>query len=82
MGNASRHSQATLIKIQVDLGNDLIRVNIEDNGKGFSPDILKDSPSLGLKLIRERVEILGGKFDVDSTVGSGTRISFAVPSKV
>jgi two-component system sensor histidine kinase DegS len=82
MGNASRHSQATLIKIQVDLGNDLIRVNIEDNGKGFSPDILKDSPSLGLKLIRERVEILGGKFDIDSTVGSGTRISFAVPSKV
>jgi two-component system sensor histidine kinase DegS len=82
MGNASRHSQATLIKIQVDLGNDLIRVNVEDNGKGFSPDILKDSPSLGLKLIRERVEILGGKFDVDSTVGSGTRISFAVPSKV
>ena len=82
MGNSSRHSQASLIKIQVDLGNDLIRVYVEDNGKGFSTEILKDSPSLGLKLIRERVEILGGKFDIDSTVGSGTRASFAVPSKV
>ena len=50
LGNASRHSQATLIKVQVDLGNEFIRVNVEDNGKGFSPETLQDSTNLGLNL--------------------------------
>jgi two-component system, NarL family, sensor histidine kinase DegS len=81
LGNASRHSQATLIKVQIDLGSDLIRVSVEDNGKGFSPEILKESKNLGLKLIRERAEMLGGNFEVDSATGSGARISFAVPAK-
>ena len=82
LGNASRHSQATLIKVQADLGNDLIRVSVEDNGKGFSPEILKESKNLGLKLIRERAEMLGGSFEVDSAAGSGARISFTVPARV
>lgn len=82
LGNASRHSQATLIKVQIDLGNDFIRVNVEDNGKGFAPEILQDSPSLGLKLIRERAEMLGGNFEIESAPGSGARISFTVPSKM
>lgn len=82
LGNASRHSQATLIKVQIDLGNDFIRVNVEDNGKGFAPEILQDSPSLGLKLIRERSEMLGGSFEIESAPGSGARISFTVPSKM
>ncbi len=81
LGNASRHSQATLIKIQIDLGGDLIRVSVDDNGKGFSPEILKDSTNLGLKLIRERAEMLGGTFEIDSASGSGARITFSVPSK-
>lgn len=82
LGNASRHSQATLIKVQVDLGNEFIRVHVEDNGKGFAPETLKDSTSLGLKLIRERAEMLGGNFEIDSAAGSGARISFTVPSKM
>jgi len=82
LGNASRHSQATLIKVQIDLGNDFIRVNVEDNGKGFAPETLQDSTSLGLKLIRERAEMLGGAFEIESAAGSGARISFTVPSKM
>jgi len=82
LGNALRHSQATLIKVQIDLGSEFIRVHVEDNGKGFSPESLKDSTSLGLKLIRERAEMLGGNFEVDSAAGSGARISFTVPSKI
>ncbi len=82
LGNALRHSQASQIKVQVDLGNEYIRVSVEDNGKGFSPEILKDSSNLGLKLIRERAEMLGGNFEVDSAAGSGSRIAFAVPSKL
>ena len=81
LGNAARHSQASLIKVQVDLGNDLIRVSVDDNGKGFDPETLKESSNLGLKLIRERAEMLGGSFEIDSVSGSGAKISFTVQAK-
>lgn len=81
LGNASRHSQATLIKIMLDMGEDRIRVSVDDNGKGFDPDVVQQGNSLGLKLIRERAEMLGGNFEMDSTIGKGARISFAVPAR-
>jgi two-component system sensor histidine kinase DegS len=81
LGNAARHSQASLVKVILDLGEDRIRVSVDDNGKGFDPDSLQHSNSLGLKLIRERTEMLGGSFEVDSAVGKGARILFAVPAR-
>lgn len=82
LGNAARHSQATLVKVHLDLGVDFIRISVDDNGRGFDPESLKDSNSLGLKLIRERSEMLGGKFEIDSAVGSGAKISFTVQAKI
>ena len=79
LGNASRHSQATLVKILLDIGNEIIRVSVDDNGKGFDPVSVLNGSSLGLKLIRERAEMLGGTFDVDSAAGKGSRISFSIP---
>lgn len=81
LGNAARHSQATLVKIMLDLGEDRVRVSVDDNGKGFDADAIQQGNSLGLKLIRERAEMLGGTFEIDSNVGKGTRISFAVPAR-
>jgi len=80
LGNAARHSQATLLKINVDLTDDLIRVSVDDNGKGFDIDSVQEQ-NLGLKLIRERTEMLGGTFEVDSATGKGTRIMFSLPAK-
>jgi two-component system, NarL family, sensor histidine kinase DegS len=79
LGNAARHSQATLIKVQMDMGNEALRVSVDDNGRGFDTSSLKESSSLGLKLIRERSEMLGGSFEIDSVAGKGTRIMFSVP---
>lgn len=81
LGNAARHSQATLVKVMLDLGEDRVRVSVDDNGRGFDPESLQQSNSLGLKLIRERAEMLGGNFEVDSNPGKGTRVSFAVPAR-
>lgn len=81
LGNAARHSQATLVKIMLDIGEDRVRVSVDDNGKGFDPDSIQQSNSLGLKLIRERAEMLGGSFEIDSNIGKGTRVSFAVPAR-
>jgi two-component system sensor histidine kinase DegS len=79
MGNAARHSQATLLKLNVDLTADLIRVSVDDNGKGFDFDSVQEEKSLGIKLIRERAEMLGGTFEIDSAAGKGTRVSFSLP---
>jgi two-component system sensor histidine kinase DegS len=80
LGNAARHSQATLLKINIDLTDDLIRVGVDDNGRGFDIDSVKGK-NLGLKLIRERTEMLGGTFEVDSATGKGTRVMFTLPAR-
>jgi two-component system sensor histidine kinase DegS len=81
LGNAARHSQATQLKVLLDVGDDRVRVSVEDNGKGFDTDAVQQGASLGLKLIRERAEMLGGNFELDSAIGRGARISFAVPTR-
>jgi len=81
MGNAARHSQCSLVKVIIDMGESSIRVTVDDNGKGFSTDTLNQGNSLGLNLIRDRVEILGGTFEIDSKIGKGSRIALAIPVK-
>lgn len=81
LGNTARHSQATQVKVMLDMGENRVRISVDDNGRGFDPDVIQQGNSLGLKLIRERAEMLGGTFEVDSSVGRGTRITFAVPAR-
>jgi two-component system, NarL family, sensor histidine kinase DegS len=79
LGNAARHSQAAGIKLQVDMGNDMIRVSVDDNGRGFDAEAARENTSLGLRLIKERTEMLGGTFDIDTAVGKGARVIFSLP---
>jgi two-component system sensor histidine kinase DegS len=81
LGNAARHSQASLVRILIDMGQERVRVSVDDNGKGFDSEILQQNNSLGLRLIRERAEMLGGNFEVDTNLGKGTRVSFGVPAR-
>ena len=81
LGNASRHAQATMVKILLDMGPERVRVSVDDNGKGFDPETIQQGNNLGLRLIRERAEMLGGNFEVDSNLGKGTRVSFTVPAR-
>jgi len=82
LGNAARHSQAAGVKMHVDMGNENIRVSVDDNGRGFDPEAARSTGSLGLKLIQERAEMLGGTLQVDSAPGKGARIVFVVPAHV
>ena len=81
LGNAFRHSQATLVKVQLDMGDAVVKVSVDDNGKGFDTDLIKQGNSLGLKVIQERAEMLGGTFEADSVIGKGSRIAFSVPAR-
>jgi len=80
IGNAARHSQATTLKVNLDMGSELVRVSVDDNGKGFDPEVVHGAGSLGLKLIRERTEMLGGLFEIDTAAGKGAHIVFSVPA--
>lgn len=78
--NAARHSNASSVKVQIDLGDSLIRVSVDDDGKGFDQANLNEKSGMGLKVIRDRVEMLNGAMEVDSVIGQGTRISFQLPT--
>lgn len=80
IGNAARHSQATLTKILLDITENSVRVVVEDNGRGFDTSVLDERSGIGIKLIKDRVEMLGGVFEVESAVGQGTHISFTIPT--
>lgn len=80
LGNAARHSQASLVKTQLDISDSVVKVVVDDNGKGFSPEVLEKGSGLGLGLIRERVEMLGGSFDLSTIPGKGARITFSLPA--
>ena len=77
--NAARHSQATQAKVQVDMGETQIKVTVDDDGKGFDQTTVGESGGMGLKIIRDRVEMLEGLMEVDSVVGQGTRVTFQLP---
>lgn len=80
IGNALRHSQASLIKVQIDSTETEVRISVDDNGKGFDVEQAL-TKGMGLKLIRDRVDMLNGRLDVDSVIGQGTRVTFQIPAK-
>ena len=79
LGNADRRGQASLIKVQMDLTDNSVKLIVDDNGKGFDPELISQEGNLGLRLIKERIELLGGSFLVDSILGKGTRVILSVP---
>jgi two-component system, NarL family, sensor histidine kinase DegS len=80
LNNTARHSQATFVRVLLDMGDTNIKVSVDDNGKGFNTQALEQRGNMGLKVIRERVEMLGGYMELDSGVGKGTKITFQIPA--
>jgi two-component system sensor histidine kinase DegS len=80
LGNAARHSQATQVKVQIDASDTAVRVSVEDNGRGFDVENMGEKGGMGLKVICDRVEMLGGRIDIHSTIGQGTHILFQIPA--
>jgi two-component system, NarL family, sensor histidine kinase DegS len=81
LGNSTRYSQASLVKIQIDMGDNNVKLSVDDNGKGFDTEFPGKAGGLGLKLIKERLELLGGSFTVDSAPSKGARVTITVPAR-
>ena len=71
--NIVKHAEARSVSIVVAGTDTSIRALIEDDGKGFDPANVRDG-ALGLVGMRERVALLGGRLDVQSSPGSGTTV--------
>ena len=80
LGDAVHHRQASQIKAQLDIDQNNVKVEIEDNGRGLEVDALEAEEGLILKLIKDRVEMLGGYFDAASMDGQGAKVAFLVPT--
>ncbi len=78
VSNAARHSGANTVRAHIDISEDRVAVDVEDDGKGFNPEQALEG-SMGIKVIKERVDILGGEFSIDTAIGQGTRIGFSIP---
>lgn len=80
LNNSHRHSQSTQTWVLIDASEVSVTVNVTDDGKGFNMDAIESKSGMGLKVIRDWVEMLGGKLEIDSEVGKGTRVSFEIPA--
>lgn len=80
LNNAVIHAQATQLQVSVDLAPEQVTAVVEDNGRGFNPDEIKNAKqTIGLATLRERIEMLGGALTIQSSMGKGTRAEFSIP---
>lgn len=81
--NAVAHSDCTEIVICVERERDLVRLVIEDNGKGFRPSTGKQkSKGLGLHIMKYRANALGGTLMIDRRPKGGTKVTCEIPVQV
>jgi signal transduction histidine kinase len=78
--NVARHAGARTTAVTLSYMEDLIVLDVQDDGKGFVPTASSDGRSgLGLAGMRERVESLQGSLQVESVLGEGTTLSLTLP---
>lgn len=85
LSNVAKHARATIVYVSIEANNDAVRLRVRDNGKSF--DVArqvkaKQLKRLGLIGMRERMEMVGGSFDLKSAPGEGTTVTADVPTGV
>jgi signal transduction histidine kinase len=76
--NIAKHSEASVVKVELDRGLDGVHLTVEDNGIGFDP-ANHGQGGLGLLSMRERLRLVGGSIRIDSAPSQGTRVKVLAP---
>ena len=79
LSNIVRHAGAQKVGITLDEHEGGMRLQIEDNGRGFDVAAVDHATHFGLLGISERVKALGGELEIDSAPGAGTRLAVTLP---
>jgi signal transduction histidine kinase len=83
--NSSKHADTQIITISLRIVDSMIRFAVSDEGKGFLPALSSDIQNefgWGMKIMRERAELIGGNFHVESVPGKGTVVFVNLPLEV
>jgi signal transduction histidine kinase/PAS domain-containing protein len=81
--NIARHSAARNVRILFETVDSMIKIMVEDDGIGFNMEHIAvssdDMRGMGLMGMTERVELMGGQFQISSAPGQGTQVLMHVP---
>lgn len=82
MANALSHAEASRLAISITAASTGgVRVTVEDDGRGFTPEeVARQNGALGILGMRERASALGGRLELDSRPGAGTRVEVRFPA--
>jgi signal transduction histidine kinase len=83
LANVARHADATRVALTLSYMEDLVTLDVRDDGLGFdpaAPRVAHSDGGFGLAAMRERVHRIAGTLEVESEPGSGTAISACVPA--
>jgi signal transduction histidine kinase len=79
LSNARRHARAGRVEITLSYMEDLVALDVQDDGEGFDPRGASPGGSFGLRAMRERVEALGGSLLIESEPGVGCTLVVELP---
>jgi PAS domain S-box-containing protein len=79
--NIARHAGAKSAWVLISVGEGAIHVEVEDDGRGITPEDQAKARSLGLKGMRERIAFLGGSLDIGRATRGGTRLRVRLPRR-
>ena len=79
LNNVAKHAQARRVEIGLTRDRGGVTLRIADDGQGFDPEAPRPETHLGLWSMRERVEQLGGRFEIESAPGEGTTVRALIP---
>jgi two-component system nitrate/nitrite sensor histidine kinase NarX len=77
LSNARKHSGASQVIVELERGP-VYRIEVSDDGCGFEPGTHKEG-HVGLAIMRERAQRIGGNIVVNSRPGAGTRVTLTLP---
>jgi signal transduction histidine kinase len=79
LNNVLKHAGAGHTRVELGFDTDCLRLAVVDEGVGFDPSAPRPSDKLGMSSMRERAEGVGGRLQVWSAIGQGTRVSTELP---
>ncbi|GGG84362.1 sensor histidine kinase [Paenibacillus radicis (ex Gao et al. 2016)] len=84
--NAHKHASASHVTLEMNYQPEMVIITVLDNGVGFQSELVEYQAShnshFGLIGMRERVDLLEGRMEIDSKIGQGTKVLFYIPITV
>lgn len=76
--NCKKHASCEKVNVRLRMENNQLHFHVEDNGKGFIQDQVRES-AFGLKSMKERIELMKGNFRIKTELEKGTKIEIQLP---